>query len=90
MRTPLKSSSDKNPIFVFTVPEQMINRDLTLSLMAESSDNHEPFGIPNNILAATESLSVDLQALLIKKTKKKIMVNLKPIKKPNNPLLLSQ
>lgn len=68
----------------------MINKHLVLCLLVESEEDPDVNRIPTNLVAVTEPLSADLNGLLVKKNKKKLIVNFKIIKKAGNPLVLAQ
>ena len=89
-KMPLRGGTEKKPTFVFTIPERFISKNLCMCLAMETEENPLVDGIPRNVVAVTEPLSMDLQGLLIKKTKKKLIINMKILKKPNNPILLSE
>lgn len=67
----------------------MINKNLVLCLLVESEDNPDANGFPNMLAAVTEPLSLDLNGLLVKRSKKKLIINFNILKKSGNPLLLA-
>lgn len=68
----------------------MINKHLVICLLIESEDDPDINRLPNNLVAVTEPLSADLNGLLVKKSKKKLILNFNVLKKAGNPLLLTK
>ena len=87
-KLPLSKASQTEPAFVFTVPERLLSKRLVLCLLIESEDSPDIYRFPTTLAAVTEPLSADLSGLLVKKSKKKLIVNFTVLKKAGNPLLL--